>query len=48
MLGIYGSIFATIASKLFEWLLIAQSKLPIKILTLRQKLAKLRGKEHPV
>ena len=27
---------------------IAQSKLPIKIPTLRRKFAKLRGKEHPV
>ena len=31
-----------------SWLQIAQSKLPIKIPTLRQKLAKLRRKEHPV
>ena len=31
-----------------SWLQIAQSKLPIKIPTLRRKLAKLRGKEHPV
>ena len=31
-----------------SWLQIAQSKLPIKIPTLRRKFAKLRGKEHPV
>ena len=31
-----------------SWLQIAQSKLPIKIPTLRRKLAKLRRKEHPV
>ena len=31
-----------------SWLQIAQSKLPIKIPTLRQKFAKLRRKEHPV
>ena len=31
-----------------SWLQIAQSKLPIKIPTLRRKLAKLRGKENPV
>ena len=31
-----------------SWLQIAQSKLPIKIPTFWRKLAKLRGKEHPV
>ena len=31
-----------------SWLQIAQSKLPIKIPTLRRKLGKLQGKEHPV